>query len=210
MTDRERLLMTVATAVFPGTQLNAAGPVDVNCARWETESRRPAEPGEIVWALSSGRGGAHDWSVARMVERLPHDGMRVRELGGERTCDITNELFYVLRGVRPELLLEGREWRVYEQIRLAFRLFDRVAGWNRYDCVLTGVRFEGVEVERLARRPAPRPKLTAVVKVRPHAFLSNRESTFEVRIDVSGRRPPSRRSVAEQVWEACPWHAAAS
>lgn len=188
--------MIVATAVFPGTRAGPCGPPEPTTPHWSTVSAtNPAVAGDVVWAVTSGRGGVHDFTIARFVEPLPHSGALVRELGGVRTCRITNEMFYVLRGIRPESLFEGKEWRAYEQIRRCFALFDRTKGWNRYDCLLSRVRFEA----------SPPSGLFALVVVRPHAFVASRGDTFEVRIDVSGRLP-SQRSIAERIWDACPWH----
>jgi hypothetical protein len=87
------------------------------------------KPGDLVIATTSGMFHTHPWVVGWYVENLRSGwgfGGVIRELGGDRLCNISNESFYVVKNVNPNdpQLLYGVQYKFYLKVRKAFAKAD--------------------------------------------------------------------------------------
>lgn len=119
--DKERILLTLlhrlrfrATAITPNEIAGMGAYVDGRMMSREGQPKR----GDLVLCASTRQ--AHDWFVAWYVRPIP-DGALLREIGSDRECRVVNEDFRPIRGIDPDLLLEGAEHRFAERIERVFR-----------------------------------------------------------------------------------------
>lgn len=142
MTDKERILMTLVRGLTTSHLLNfpmrsfARGhePTGV----WLDVCAKPT-PGDIVVGKTC---GMHPYLVGWYVEDMPEHcgGGVVREFGSERVCNISNEGFYVLRGLSTADALEGVERQFRGKVFKAFKRGDEYQH-----------RFGGVEFDKRSR-----------------------------------------------------------
>lgn len=130
VTDKERILMGIICELRSGMPINAmfdlarkGGP---SYGAWfdvEDDDHYEIQPGTIVLARTS---GVHPFTVGEFIEPLPrsYGGALVRELGGTRTCNISNDSFVPIKGVRAKYLLEGVQYKFREKVLKAFRRGD--------------------------------------------------------------------------------------
>lgn len=133
LTDRERILTEVIRGLASTQCLRprAAGQwssepykrdygdnsYHVHFAPWlEKELKK----GDLVIGKT---GGIHEYTIGFYVAPLSSDlgGAVIREIGSERLCDYTNEMFEPIVGLTPIQLLEGERYQVYQKVLKAFR-----------------------------------------------------------------------------------------
>jgi hypothetical protein len=133
--DRERLLVYIA-ALAPDKQYNPGG---YEMPHWAYVDTKDINPGEIVRCTTSIM-RPHPWCVARFVEPLRDSmgGALLRELGGHRLCNMSNEGFQVLRGVSSPELLEGNQYKWYLRARNAIQFIYKR---RHYTAVWGGIEF---------------------------------------------------------------------
>lgn len=83
---------------------------------------RPARVGDLVLCQTSGFWGSHPWQIAWYVEHEPRGfgTATLREIGTERLCNMGNESFLPVVGMRPLELLEGEQYLFYRKVMRAF------------------------------------------------------------------------------------------
>jgi len=119
MTDKERMLLTIANSLaFPDYK---EIPDEKRLGAWVSWKKEDLVPGALVSCVSSGRFSLHDWLIGFVVQVNDESDCVIRELGGKRTCRVSNERFYVIRGIDRYALLAGKERQFYERVLLAFR-----------------------------------------------------------------------------------------
>lgn len=136
MQDKERMLMVVIAAL---RQIASLRPLPDDPIRLESTiiSDDKLRPGDIVICMTS---GIHEWTAAEFIEYISRERGEylVRELGGERTCNIYNDSLAILKGVRESpyygpLLLKGDQYLFYEKVKKAFKLGGHY--WHKFDRV---------------------------------------------------------------------------
>lgn len=114
--DRERIMMTIMMEFNPWiTDCQWGGEPGTFCY-WA----KP-EPGDLVQCQTQ-RTPNH-WCWAWLVEHKddrPDGSWLLRELGGEQTCYMHNEMLRAFRGINPERLLEGHQHKFYRKAVKAF------------------------------------------------------------------------------------------
>lgn len=70
----------------------------------------PLTEGDIVRCCTNPH---HPWGIAEMVEYVEHDTSLLREIGGTRLCNMSNERYDVLRFMSPHLLYTGKKYQLY-------------------------------------------------------------------------------------------------
>lgn len=134
--DKERILMTIISEVFRtyGLQTHrmtfSEGDrrIDLHCD--------DVKKGDLVVSTTS---GIHPWTVGFAASDYDRNTgtLKVQEIGSSRICNISNESFMRISGIRPELL------RLYDQnefelkVKKAYKKLKTY--WHRY----RGVEFDG-------------------------------------------------------------------
>lgn len=119
--DKERILMTIITRM---AKLDLSG-YDEKQGFPRVSIDEP-KPGDLVVCKSS---GPHPYAVGWAVsEHDPHGAaLTIREIGTERTCHVSNDSFYVLKGFGPDAFLEGKQRGLRDKVMKAFRRGDEYA-----------------------------------------------------------------------------------
>lgn len=135
LTDCERILLHVIHGL---ATTNASVPKLDTCAEgacWHVHLRhRPPCAGELMYCRT---GAPSRWKVAWFVAPGPEYGSAVlREIGGTRLCNMSNEDFLVVTGLHASQLLEGDEHQFREKVIRAFDHRD-----IPYDRCFGGVEF---------------------------------------------------------------------
>jgi hypothetical protein len=128
LNDRERILTELvrrlASALLSSGKRDDGRNVHLD---WMARMEDRLKPGDLVLCLTS---GTHDWTVAWLVRRVEYARFILRELGGERECDMGNEDVAVFRNIDPMALLEGEEYRLLVKVREAFGLARETEKWG--------------------------------------------------------------------------------
>jgi hypothetical protein len=112
MTDKERILTYLFRKFY--AQEN------------KSKNWHDIKVGDLVVAQTS---GVHDWTVGYVVKVIRaggiiHSGAAIREIGGNRVCNITNEEFYKVETNGEPMLLEGQEYKTYRKVVKAVNKLD--------------------------------------------------------------------------------------
>ena len=100
----------------------------------------PLVNGDIIRCFTNPN---HEWGISELVERRGYAGWLLREIGGDRTCDMQNESVDVLRFMPPALLYTGVKHKIYKWAsRSVFS--ERHGGDYLKKC--GGVEFDGDEL----------------------------------------------------------------
>ncbi len=75
------------------------------------------KPGDLVICNTS---GVHDFTIAWMVEKLAYSEFLLREIGSERTCRMSNESVWIIRGLTEPWTWEGDKYQFYKKVWNAF------------------------------------------------------------------------------------------
>lgn len=128
MTDRERVLMNIAVDTAGTVHDQMKRLVSGWTLRYRFESpapqfvpeelakaiEMPLGPGDIVRCKTNPN---HLWGISEFVERQGHAAYLLREIGGERTCNMGNESVDVLRFMPESRLYTGTKNRLYHWAR---------------------------------------------------------------------------------------------
>ena len=71
----------------------------------------PIKPGDIVRCKTNPN---HGWGIAKLVEQTGHSTYVLREIGGDKLCNMSNESVDVLRFMAPARLYTGVKYRIYK------------------------------------------------------------------------------------------------
>lgn len=184
VSDRERILFAIACHSPSYDYRRDEGDVRGTPVRWVS---RPAKKGEIVRCMSSiWEPRRHHWTIARVVEVVSANELVVREIGGPRTCHVSNEAFHVLVGIPAGELTEGRQRRAVERIRAGFRKIGSVDG-----CILVDVHFATEEAR------------DAVVTFRANRVWFPDQPNVDLVVGISPL--PSAGAIAQRIRAAAPW-----
>lgn len=119
MGDKERILMTLLQRLVG---LDGNEYAKKNGFPYAYPDRDPPL-GSMVICQSS---GAHPWSVGWVVESRPSEAHCViREIGSARTCNVSNDSFYVIHNIDRLSLLEGDRHGFLSKVHKAFRRGDK-------------------------------------------------------------------------------------
>lgn len=111
----------------------------------------PIVPGDIVRCVTNPN---HAWGISELVKFKSSHEFLLREIGGEKLCNMGNESIDVLRFMPPHLLYTGVKMKLYTWVtRKAFSEQYNPDANHFIRC--GGVEFEGD---------------TLVIWIRPHAF----------------------------------------
>lgn len=149
LTDRERILLTIVRGLA-STQLLARGmhynAEDFRCSRTDPSDdslythfayyQKDLKPGDLV--IGATARAASRWQVAWLVKPI-RGGWLVRELGGKKLCNYTNENFVPIVGLDPLDVLEGAQRRFLGRVMSAFKSSRR----RDYHYLFGGLRFDG-------------------------------------------------------------------
>jgi hypothetical protein len=123
MSDKERILLYVLTGIRSQT-LWIPSPsilVEEDKPHFDVMQREPAKIGELV--MSSGS-GIHPFTVGFLVDTFNSYDYKVREIGSGKTCVISNDSFSVIRGMPSYCLYEGKQYKAFRDVNLAFLKID--------------------------------------------------------------------------------------
>lgn len=134
MTQKEKLLTYLCRrlageAMFPKR----------NMEMYEQMKEELIEVGDLVMCSSS---GVHDWSIGTLVEKGAGFDIPwvIKEIGGERLCNITNDSFYKIPKdwIPDKYLITDEEFKVYEKCIKALRKCE-------YGTLYHSISFDGKE-----------------------------------------------------------------
>jgi hypothetical protein len=130
MTDKERILIQIgAMTAFGTTKFNNFSEDSVH---WETiHQETKLQKGDIVCGVTNPN---HKFGIAFFEERTGYSDFVVREIGSNKTCNYTNEMFLVLRNFPEIYKLCGNEYKTMIKARKAF--------YHTYTWVFAGIKFE--------------------------------------------------------------------
>lgn len=151
MSDRERILTSILMHVSPYIEdyRFKGEPGVFTGAYWA----KP-EPGDVVKCVTQRWPSKWCWAWLESAADDRTDRFMLREFGGEERCDMQNETVWALRGLRPEHLLEGAQWKFYVKVCKAMQEIDR------FQASLSGVVWPD------------RHSNVATIGLRPHILLS--------------------------------------
>jgi hypothetical protein len=131
MTDKERILMVIVSELASSLQQSKwrGGNVDPigGVTYTDVEYSCKPNPGDLVVCNSSGRFTPHPYIVGWVQEVRDHAHCLIRELGSNRLCDISNESFTRINGIRQVDLLEGHHYKFYRKVCV---LVSRNDNWD--------------------------------------------------------------------------------
>ncbi len=132
MTDKERILMLIATTNIK--QRHFGGPEDVGFGH--RRKLGDIKVGDFVLAMTS---GIHNFSIGEVVEIRNNHDMTLKELWGDKKCNIGNEMFVKIdkSELPSDYMLIGHERELYRKAMKAFKWADL------YIMRYRGIRFEG-------------------------------------------------------------------
>ena len=114
MTPKERMLTHLVQCL--------AIPKDLIDTRYPHVAFGPAKVGDLVICQTS---GLHRWSVGYVVDINGMSGCTVREIDSSAMCNVSNESFYVVRGMEHDYaMLPEPRWRFYQKVIKAFKRLD--------------------------------------------------------------------------------------
>ncbi|WP_159522803.1 hypothetical protein [Sunxiuqinia indica] len=118
MNDKERILTTIAAMTAYSTTEHRV--FDENTIRWEhIHEDTELKKGDIVCGMTNPN---HEFGVSFFIERTGYSDFLVQEIGSNKTCNYTNEMFLVLRNFPDMYKLCGNEHKIMLKIRKA--LYD--------------------------------------------------------------------------------------
>jgi hypothetical protein len=141
--DKERILMEVISGLRTAQSLaprdakskewtigdaaydNGSGGQYVHFAPWAGDE--DLKPGELVMCQT---GQIDDFKIGFIVRRVEYGRCIIREIGSDRLCDYSNEMFTPIRGLTATQLLEGEQYKFYLKVRKAFERGDEF--WHRF------------------------------------------------------------------------------
>lgn len=139
--DKERILMAVLhrltmTYGIRGHQLTfSEGDAQIQ-GGFSPSSNAGIKPGDLVVCITS---GIHPWTVGIAASEYdPHaGGLKVREIGSNRICDVSNDSFYRITGIHPDTFWTYDQNEFVGKVKKAYR---KLSDWgHRY----RGVEFDG-------------------------------------------------------------------
>jgi hypothetical protein len=82
--------------------------------------------GDLVLAVTS---GIHEFSIGYVVNKMSESDMVIREIGGKKTCKISNEMFYKIdtSNLSKTILLEGIQYELYLKTEKALRKYNDIS-----------------------------------------------------------------------------------
>lgn len=124
--DKERLLVYLITELC-STQLMTGGfrrdwkrvGNDSEYVHFEFTDYEDLKVGDLVCCQTS---GIHAFTIGYIVAKTDPDwhGCTIREIGSSRTCNISNESFYAIRGLDEPWTWEGDDYQFYCKVVKAF------------------------------------------------------------------------------------------
>jgi hypothetical protein len=126
MTDKERILMYLVSQL--------GKPIISRPPRVHATYEDP-QIGDLVICQSSGRLGVHPFTVGYVTRKFSNSHCWIREIGGEKECDISNELFVPIKGLNDPIytdyeMLPGKQYRFYKKVTKAFKRGNEY--WYRF------------------------------------------------------------------------------
>lgn len=135
--DKERiltyLLWQIQSSILLALPFNAQEHMRERCKEkewlyFEHIDYRDVKAGDLVMCQTS---GIHAFTIGYVVDKFNHDwqGCRIREIGSERLCNMSNESYIAIRGLDEPWSWEGPRYVFYRKVGKAFRKLD---DWYRY------------------------------------------------------------------------------
>lgn len=120
MTDKERVLMTIIKSFYI-KYINSDIELLYRCNSSEIKI------GDLVLAVTGKIHELQDFTIGYVVEINNEHDMTLREIGSNRICNISNELFYKIPIdllIDKNYLLEGEKYKIYEKVLKAISKCD--------------------------------------------------------------------------------------
>jgi hypothetical protein len=118
MTDKERILTLITTMTAHATTVHRL--LSENSVKWEhIHQDTILKKGDIVCGITNSN---HNYGVAFFHEKLGTSDFVVKEIGSEKLCNYTNEMFLVLRNFPDMYKLCGIEYKT--MLKVEKSLFD--------------------------------------------------------------------------------------
>jgi len=77
--------------------------------------------GDLVLCLTN---PAHDWAIGFVHEVYDQNHLMIREIGGNRVCEVYNESFAIIRGMPDLEILDGDRYEFRRKVIKAFKWGD--------------------------------------------------------------------------------------
>ena len=130
MTDKERILIQIAAMTSYATTEHRF--LSEDSVRWEYVNKDTfLKKGDIICGMTNPN---HKFGVAFFEKRIGYSDFIVKEIGTDKTCNYTNEMFLVLRNFPEMYKLCGLEHLTMLKIKKAF--------YDSYSFVFVKVDFE--------------------------------------------------------------------
>lgn len=137
MKDKERILMTIINRIIPSLYFsNSIEDKEKICKTYMLE-KNYLKHGDLVFANTTIV--PNDFMVG-FVEKVDeeNDCVVIREIGSERLCNYSNELFTVINKEKLGYeILEGVQYKIYKKVTKAF------ADYTRYYTRFKSLSFDG-------------------------------------------------------------------
>lgn len=118
MNDKERIITLIAATTAYSTTEHRI--FDENTIRWEhIHQDTELKKGDIVCGMTNPN---HEFGISFFIKRTGYSDFLVQEIGSDKTCNYTNEMFLVLRNFPDMYKLCGNEHKTMLKIRKA--LYD--------------------------------------------------------------------------------------
>lgn len=120
MNDKERILTHLFTTYYPRYLLCMDNRMNM------IQNLSNINIGDLVLAVTS---GIHEFSIGYVVEKITESDMVIREIGSDKICKISNEMFYKIdtSHLSKNILLEGIQYELYLKTEKALRKYNGVS-----------------------------------------------------------------------------------
>ena len=120
MNDKERILTYLFSTYYPKYLLCMDNRMNI------IKNLSDINVGDLVLAVTS---GIHEFSIGYVVEKMRESDMVIREIGSNKTCKISNEMFYKIdtSNLSKTVLLEGMQYELYLKTEKALRKYNDVS-----------------------------------------------------------------------------------
>ena len=129
MNDKERVLTNIihqlyfTHLLFPPDQ-DFDDKVHFEHGGW---SECKIKEGDLILGITN---ATHDWAIGFVHAIYDQNHLVIREIGTNRTCEVSNESFVIIRGMRDDELLDGDRHVFRRKVIKAFKWGDEMHRFN--------------------------------------------------------------------------------
>jgi len=128
--DKERILFHIISRIYPKYILDF--PKEDSLDKFEKSQFKNIKVGDLILACTS---GLHNFTVGFADTIINESNIILREIGSQRTCNISNEMFYKIpfELLGKYELFEGVQYKTYIKVQKAISNLDYCTRFHSMD-----------------------------------------------------------------------------